>query len=210
LTNVERGENVTAVACINAAGTYVPPVIIFKGIRKSPQFQDGLPPGSVVGMSYSGWINEDLFQDWLKYFLKFESEGKVLLILDKHGIHTSYEAIRFCKDHSIKLIGLSPHSTRVLQPLDRTFLKSLKAQYHKNATEWMHRNPTEAINKVRFSSLFAEVYNKTATVGAAVKCFMCSGICPCKKTSFLMKGMLRVLCINCMPMNRIHLCTGHR
>jgi hypothetical protein len=53
LTDVKRGENVTVVTCFNAAGTYVPPMIIFKGIRKKPQFQDGLPPGSVVGMSYS-------------------------------------------------------------------------------------------------------------------------------------------------------------
>jgi hypothetical protein len=42
----------------------------------------------------------------------------------------------------------------------------------------MHRNPTEAINKIRFSSLFAEAYNKTATVGAAVKGFVCPGIVP--------------------------------
>jgi hypothetical protein len=91
LTDVERGENVTVAACFNASGTYVPPMIIFKGIRKSPQFQEGLPPGSVVGLSYPGWINEDLFLDWLKHYLKFKSEGKVLLILDNHGSHTSYE-----------------------------------------------------------------------------------------------------------------------
>jgi hypothetical protein len=132
-------------------------------------------------MSYSGWINENLFLDWLKHFLKFKYEGKVLLILDNHGSYASYEAIRFCKDHGIELIGLPPHSTHVLQPLDRTFFKSLKAQYHKNATEWMHRNPAEAINKVRFSSLFAEAYNKVATVGAAVKGSMCSGIMPLQK-----------------------------
>jgi hypothetical protein len=54
LTNVERGENVTVVACINASGTHVPPMIIFKGIRTSPKFQDGLPPGSVVEMSIQG------------------------------------------------------------------------------------------------------------------------------------------------------------
>jgi hypothetical protein len=118
-------------------------MIIFKGIRKSPHFQDELPAGSVVGMSYSGWINEDLFLDSLKHFLKFKSEGKVLLILDNYGSHTSYEAIRFCKDHDIELIELPLHSTHVLQPLDRTFFKSLKAQYHKNATEWTHKNPTE-------------------------------------------------------------------
>jgi hypothetical protein len=62
----------------------------------------------------------------------------------------------------------------VLQPLDRT----LKAQYHKNAKEWIHSNPTQAIHKVRFSSLFAEAYNKAATVGETVKGFMCTGIMP--------------------------------
>jgi hypothetical protein len=45
----------------------------------------------------------------------------------------------------------------------------------------MHRNPTEAINKVRLSSLFAEAYNKRATVGAAVKRCMCTGIMPLQK-----------------------------
>jgi hypothetical protein len=88
LTDVERGESVSIVACFNAAGTCVPPIIIFKGI-KSLQLQDGLFPGSVVGLSDSGCMNEDLFLDWLKHFLKFKSEGKVLLILDNHGSHTS-------------------------------------------------------------------------------------------------------------------------
>jgi hypothetical protein len=45
----------------------------------------------------------------------------------------------------------------------------------------MHRNPTEAIYKFRVSSLFAEAYNKTSTVGAAVKGLMCSGIMPLQK-----------------------------
>jgi hypothetical protein len=42
----------------------------------------------------------------------------------------------------------------------------------------MHRIPTEAINKVVFSSLFAQACNKTAAVGSAVKGFMCTGITP--------------------------------
>jgi hypothetical protein len=64
-------------------------------------------------MSYSGWINEDT--SW-NLNLKV-----VLLILDNHGSHTSYEAIRFCKEHDIELIGLPPRSTHMVQPLDRIF-----------------------------------------------------------------------------------------
>jgi hypothetical protein len=35
-------------------------------------------------MSDSWWINEDLFLDWLKHFLKSKYEGEVLLLLDNH------------------------------------------------------------------------------------------------------------------------------
>ncbi|KAJ4432222.1 hypothetical protein ANN_20838 [Periplaneta americana] len=41
--------------------------------------------------------------------------------------------------------GLPPHSTHVLQPLDRTLFKSLKTKYHKNAIEWIH--PNENLSK---------------------------------------------------------------
>jgi hypothetical protein len=58
---------------------------------------------------------------------------------------------------------------------------SSKAEYDKNATKWIHRNPFEAINKVKFSSLFAEAYSKSATVRAAAKRFMCIGIMPLQK-----------------------------
>jgi hypothetical protein len=40
----------------------------------------------------------------------------------------------------------------------------------------MYRNPNEAINKVRISSLFAEAYGRRAIVGAAVKGFVCTVI----------------------------------
>jgi hypothetical protein len=76
LTNFQRGEKVTIFGCLNAAGTCVTPMIIFKGIRKSPHFKDGLPLETVVGMSDSGCIDEDLLMDLLRHFLKFKSEAR--------------------------------------------------------------------------------------------------------------------------------------
>ena len=35
VTNSERGENVTVMACCNAAGNFIPPMVIFKGQRLS-------------------------------------------------------------------------------------------------------------------------------------------------------------------------------
>mgnify|MGYP003623427212 CR=1 FL=1 len=54
LTSAERGENVTVVACCNAAGSYIPPLVIFKGQRHKPEFSLNLPPGSISCMSESG------------------------------------------------------------------------------------------------------------------------------------------------------------
>lgn len=178
LTNVERGENVTVVACFSASGSYIPPMIIFKGARKKQEFTDGLPACSVVEMSDSGYINEELFLKWLEHFNKFKIPGRVLLIMDNHGSHTSLQALEFCQRNQIELLGLPPHSTHVLQPLDRTFFKSLKANYHRKATEWMQRNPTQTLSKVRFNPIFCEAFNTAATVACAVKGFACTGIMP--------------------------------
>jgi hypothetical protein len=66
----------------------------------------------------------------------------------------------------------------LFQPLDRTFLKSLKAQYRKNGTDWTNRQPNEHIMKARFCAIFSDVCNKTPSVGRAAKDFECAGIMP--------------------------------
>lgn len=38
MTSVERGENVTVIACMNAAGHFIPPFVIFKRVRKRDDF----------------------------------------------------------------------------------------------------------------------------------------------------------------------------
>jgi len=53
LTSVERGENVTVIVCCNAIGSFIPPIIIFKGARLNPDLKTHLPHGSLVCMSGS-------------------------------------------------------------------------------------------------------------------------------------------------------------
>ncbi|KAJ4449181.1 hypothetical protein ANN_00577 [Periplaneta americana] len=178
LTNVERGQNVTVVACCNAAGAYIPPMVIFKGVRNSIMYKDDLPPGSVVEMRDSGYINEDLFISCLNHFTKFKPDDKILITLDNHGSHTSVRALDYCKKNNIELLGLPPHTTHVLQPLNRTLFISLKIAYHKKATAWMHQNPNETINKQRFCKTFTTAWNLTASMGSALKEFSCTGIVP--------------------------------
>ena len=54
------------------------------------ELEKDFPPETIVRLSESGYINKDLFLEWLEHFCKHvkERDGKTLLVLDGHGSHT--------------------------------------------------------------------------------------------------------------------------
>ncbi|XP_055836643.1 uncharacterized protein LOC129905229 [Episyrphus balteatus] len=133
ITSAGKGETITVIACCNAEGNFLPPVCVFKGKNKKPEFEDGMPPGSVVYMGEkSAYVTSEFFFLWLKeHFVPRKPMGKVLLILDGHSSHCSNsEMLEYAAVNDIVLLCLPPHSTQFLQPLDRTFFRSLKAHYN--------------------------------------------------------------------------------
>lgn len=178
VTNVERGENVTVLACMNATGQYIAPFVLFKGVRKRDDFLIGMPPGTEIVMTEKGWVTEKAFQLWLQHFNRYRTQGKVILILDGHASHTIYSVVDLCDSLDIELLLLPPHTSHALQPLDVSFFKPLKAYYHQQATSWQHAHPNQGITKVAFGGIFKQSWNQAATVGNAVKGFEKTGIFP--------------------------------
>lgn len=85
-------------------------------------------------------MNDDIFELWLKTcFLPatvhLRHTGPVALYLDNFGSHTTLEVLRTCQQHNIILVGLPPHSSHILQPLDVSVNGPLK-QHFKNAIGW--------------------------------------------------------------------------
>lgn len=70
VSSLERGTLTTVVGCCNAAGSFVPPFLIFKRKKACPRLLDGAPPGAQATFTDSGWINADKFFDWLVFFVK--------------------------------------------------------------------------------------------------------------------------------------------
>jgi hypothetical protein len=100
-------------------------MIIFKGSEKSTLSRQTIS-GYCFWMCYR--LNRWKFVTGLvKTLQKFESEGKVLLILYNHESYTSNEAVSFCKDHDVQPRGKTPRSTYVLQSFGRTFFKPLES-----------------------------------------------------------------------------------
>ena len=84
------------IACGNAAGTVLPPMLIFKGERLNHEWTDGEVLNTLYGMSENGWIDQELLFDWLKdLFLKhIPPERPVILVMDGHSSHYTPEALR--------------------------------------------------------------------------------------------------------------------
>jgi len=68
ITSGEKDQTVTVMCAVNGAGTYVPPMMIFKRRRMSELLLKGSPPGTIGAVSDNGWIDGDIFVKWLKHF----------------------------------------------------------------------------------------------------------------------------------------------
>lgn len=184
----ERGVNTTAVCCVNAAGLYVPPMLIFKRKRYTPELSRGAPLGSVCEISDTGYINSELFIKWLKHFYNIVQSGPekhVLLLLDGHTTHSNnLEALEFAREHNIHFLQLPAHTTHRLQPLDVAFFKPLKTYYVQAQDSWLRSHTGQGISAYDVAELFAESYGRAATVKIAENAFRAPGIWPVNRNFF--------------------------
>jgi hypothetical protein len=55
---------ITILACANAIGQVIPPMVVFSGKRFNHELSVGEVPGTLYGMSDSGWMDNELFYEW--------------------------------------------------------------------------------------------------------------------------------------------------
>ena len=183
----ERGVTVTVICCMSAAGHFVPPTLIFLRKRLHDALLHGAPLGTIQMCSDSGFVNSDLFLDWMKHFqstVKSCPEDPVLLILDNHSSHISLDVVLYCRQHSIHMLSLPPHSSHKAQPLDVCFYGPLKTHYAGAAENWMAMHPGRAITPFQVAELLNTAYDKCAGVGVAKKAFAAVGIWPLNRNVF--------------------------
>jgi hypothetical protein len=146
---------VKVVGCCSAAGVYIPAMVIFREVRFLESYVQDLLAGSTVRMAESGYINEDVFLEWLQHLQEYYMTEKCLLILDGHMSHCSLQALHYCRQHHIEIICLPPHTTHASQPLNRTVYNPFNSYYHMEATVYMHNHANASINKSNFGRLFS-------------------------------------------------------
>ena len=118
---------ITVIACANAAGSTLPPMVIFDGQRFNPEWSKGEVPNTLYGMSDKGWTDQELFFYWMtQLFVKHIPPTRpIMLLVDGHSSHYEPETIQAAADAGIVMFCLPPHSTHVAQPLDVSFFFGL-------------------------------------------------------------------------------------
>jgi len=179
-TGAERGVLVNVCFCINAVGNSVPPFFIFPRVCFTDKMLAGCPPGSVGIASPSGWMNAETFLQWMKHFIHHtgcRSDKPVLLILDNHESHVSYECLNLARCSGVTLLSLPPHCCHKLQPLDRSVFGPFKRYYNSACDDWVVANP-RSMQITDIAALVARSYPLAFTPTNIAAGFATSGIEP--------------------------------
>lgn len=180
-------EIITTLVCVNAAGTAMPPLCVVKGKTNrsihSFAIQDS-PRGTIWAYQESGWMNDDIGVQWFSdVFLPNCGDARPqMLILDSHHSHEVLEMLELARQQNIHVMALPPHTTHMLQPLDRVVFKPFKTAYRRHCTEFLASNPNKTINKVTWPGLLSKTWDSTLRPELLRTAFRATGIHPVDRT----------------------------
>lgn len=158
---IDRGQakqNLTVMFSFAASGSLIPPMIIFPNQRLRKNISDSVPDQWGVAMSDNGWMKAEIFIDYIKnvfhkHLLETNVEFPVILFVDGHRTHLTYQLSQLCTDLKIVLIALYPNATRILQPADVSSFKPLKHFWKQGVLQWRRDNPYCTLGKQHFAPI---------------------------------------------------------
>jgi hypothetical protein len=181
---------------VSATGTFILPMIIYPRVRMNPV---GSFSGTTATANPSGWIDSDLFVQFLAHFIECvrpNKESLVLLILDGHTSHKSLKAINMCCDNGIFMVTLPPHTNNRLQPLDVAVYSPFKTYLSQEMDKCMTNHPEERITDYTSGPIIREAYIRAFTPHNMMRGFQQAGISPFNPGVFTDDDFIGA-CANC-------------
>ncbi|XDV41943.1 hypothetical protein PO909_010714 [Leuciscus waleckii] len=91
--------------------------------------------------------------------------------MNGHYSHKTLEAVLLARERGVIMITIPPHCSHKMQPLDRTFFKSVKSKYNTVSDNWMTSHPGQRIDIYAVCGLFDKAYSASVCVGKGQKGF---------------------------------------
>ncbi|CAG7693750.1 unnamed protein product [Allacma fusca] len=178
LVAAERGSLCTIICCVSANGRYIPPLFTFPQSCGNVDMAKA-PKDSTFRRTSRGWSTTANFLSWLKFFRRHacaSEQTPVLLVLDNHSSHISYDVVQYCHSHFIELLSLPPHSTHKMQPLDIGFFSPLKENYKQELTRWYFNHMGQKPVITDIPEILCPGFNAAAKRSSAINSFRKTGI----------------------------------
>ena len=87
---------------------------------------------AIVTVSVNGWIESDIFLQFLRFFTeRIPPARPQIILLDSHATHVSFDAMLFREENGLVFLTFPDHTTHLLQPLDVSVFGPMKANWRK-------------------------------------------------------------------------------
>lgn len=183
ITPNNEKEQLTVMASFSADGISVAPMIVFPYKQLPRDVGLSVPKNWAIGLSKSGWMNGDVFFEWVaNHFIpsieEMQIQFPVVLFVDGHKSHLTMHASELCEAKKFILVALHPKCTHILQPADVSVFRPLKAGWREAVRKWRFQNYPQDVTKLTFAPLIDSVFAKRATPIIIQNGFKACGLYP--------------------------------
>lgn len=181
-------EQITVLVTSRADGVLMTSAIVYPYKRAVPKnIADQLPQGFCAGRSESGWMNSEVFFEYMaNTFIpelasirkqeKGLSEDQQLVLdkndwvvywIDGYSSHLTLHTSKLCELNKIVLYCFKAHASHICQPNDLGPFKPLKSEWKLAMSEWRHNHPYEVLTRCNFAPVLAKAVAKLSSEAVA-------------------------------------------
>ena len=188
-TTVTTGDKaqITVIACVNASGAKLPPMVIFDRKVLKADLTLNEVPETIYALTDNGWSNSEVFDIWFhNHFLAYAPTARpLLLLMDGHSSHYNPSTIKTAAAQQIILFCLPPHTTHIAQPLDVAAFGVLKQCWDEQCHQYMANNPGKVVTRFQFSDLFSRAWAEAMIPRNICAGFKAAGVYPLDSAAFI-------------------------
>ena len=162
----DEKEGLTVMLLVRADGKPCKPYILYPHERIPPSIRESFPYDEArMSGTENGWMTGAAFcvflrgiaEDALVEGIKMPEE-QVLLFVDNHSSHLTFECCELANQLGIVMVPLPPNTTFLTQPCDVSCFKSLKSKWKKEVNSNRSRILHNSISKPQFAGIFMQAF----------------------------------------------------
>ena len=135
LTCKGASKRVTVAVTVTAAGTFLPPMIVYKGKangRIKRELRD-YPDSAVYSVQNNAWMDHDIMVEWIEkvlspYIHTCPTGIRPVLLLDGYRVHVMNAVVALIQGKGVHVEHIPPGCTGVCQPVDVGINKPFKTR----------------------------------------------------------------------------------